>query len=321
MVSAAAEKPLIAIVGPTGSGKSKLAVRLALELDGEIINCDSLQLYRYLDIGTAKLTPTERRGVPHHLLDVLNPDEYFSAGEFARRARQILYEISARGRLPILVGGTGFYLRALVEGLFPGPRRNEQLRAELKRRQLRRPGILHRWLRRRDPSAAARIHPHDVQKLTRAVEICLLTQRPLAAVFAAGRESLEGYRVLKLGLDPPREALYQMLDERCRQMFEGGLLDEVRRVLLLGFPPESKALEAHGYRQALQLLRGELNYKEALYYAQRNTRRYAKRQWTWFRREKDLEWIRGFGWEADVVELALERIRAFVQLSGSPAGS
>ncbi len=321
MARAGPEKPLVAIVGPTGSGKSELAVRVALALDGEIINCDSLQVYRYLDIGTAKQPLAERRGVPHHLLDVLNPDEHFSAGEFARRARQVIYDISARGRLPVLAGGTGFYLRALVDGLFPGPRRNERLRAELKRRQLRRPGVLHRWLRRHDPAAAARIHPHDVQKLIRAVEICRLAQRPLEAVFAAGRESLEGYRVLKLGLDPPRDALYKRLDERCRQMFEGGLLDEVRRVLLLGFSPEAKALEAHGYRQALQLLRGELSYKEALYYAQRNTRRYAKRQWTWFRREKDLEWIKGFGWEPGVVEQALQRIRAFLQSPGSQAGS
>ncbi len=303
----------MAVVGPTGAGKSELALRIAQEFGGEIVNCDSLQIYRHLDIGTAKLRPEERRGIPHHLMDVAEPDEVFSAGEYARRARQLLREIAARGRLPVVCGGTGFYLRALLEGLFPGPQRDEALRQRLAAREARRPGLLYRLLRRLDPASAARIHPRDRHKLIRAVEVCLLLRRPLSAAFALGRDRLEGFRVLKIGLDPPREALYQRLNERCRKMFEAGLVDEARRILELGYAPDVKPLGSHGYRQAVQMLRGELTYEQALYYAQRDTRRYAKRQWTWFRREPDIVWFRGFGDDPAVQEEALGRVRQFLQ--------
>lgn len=304
---------LVAIVGPTGSGKSELGLHLAERFGGEIINCDSLQVYRYFDIGTAKLPPAERRGIPHHLIDVVNPDEVFTAGEYARRARPLLAEIVARGRLPLVVGGTGLYLRALVDGLFPGPTRDEALRQRLAEREARRPGLLHRYLRRLDPAAAARIHPADRSKLVRALEVCLLTQRPLSSWFAAGRQALEGFRVLKLALNPPRAELYRRLDERCARMFASGLLDEVRRVLAMGYPETVKPLGAHGYRQALQVLRGELDMRKALYYAQRNTRRYAKRQWTWFRREPGVVWINGFGDEPEAQEVAARQVRAFLE--------
>ncbi len=300
---------LVAVVGPTGSGKSELALGIAAELDGEVVNCDSLQVYRYLDIGTAKLLPDERRGIPHHLLDILNPDQLFAAGEYARVARPVLKDIAARGRLPVVAGGTGFYLRALLDGLFPGPGRNETLRRRLARREASHPGWLHRLLAGFDPVSAARIHSSDVQKLIRAVEVLLQTRRPISSWFADRRDALEGFRVVKIGLDPPREALYQRLDARCARMFEGGLLDEVRRVLEMGYPPESKALQSHGYRQAVQMIQGKLEPDEALDLARRDTRRYAKRQWTWFRRDAGVEWLPGFGGEPELLGRALEKIR------------
>ncbi len=307
--------PLAIVVGPTGSGKSELALRLARTFSGEVVNCDSLQIYRYLDIGTAKLLPESRRGIPHHLIDILDPNQVFTAGEYARLARPVLQEISARGRLPIVVGGTGFYLSALLEGLFPGPARQEQLRLRLAHREKRYPGWLHRTLARFDPESARRIHAQDTQKLIRAVEVLLTTRRPLSSWFVEGRDPLTGFRPLKLGIDPPREALYRRLDERCAQMFEHGLIEEVRGILARGYPLSSKALESHGYKQALQMLAGELKPGEAIFYAQRNTRRYAKRQWTWFRRDPGVVWLRGFGEEDAVERAAAERIRAFLGVS------
>ncbi len=305
-------RPLVAVVGPTGSGKSELALRIAEECRGEVVNCDSLQLYRFLDVGTAKLQPSERRGIPHHLLDILDPDQVFTAGEYARAARKVLAEITGRWRLPIVAGGTGFYLRALLEGLFAGPRRDDRLRARLAQREARHPGWLHRLLARSDPASAARIHALDVQKLVRAVEVLLLTRRPLSSWFGQGRDRLEGYRVLTLGLDPPRQALYERLDQRTERMFAGGLVEEVQRALALGFPHESKAFEAHGYKQVTQVLRGESTLADGLLSAKQNTRRYAKRQWTWFRRDPQVMWIHGFGGDQTVQEAALSQVREFL---------
>lgn len=302
---------LVAVVGPTGSGKSDLALAIAGEFGGEVVNCDSLQIYRHFDVGTAKLSPEQQRGIPHHMLDVAAPDENFSAGEYARRVRPLLAQIAARGKLPVVAGGTGFYLRALLDGLFPGPGRDDTLRERLAAREARKPGSLHRLLRRFDPVSAARIHPKDRQKLVRALEVCLLLRRPMSQAFAAGQDPLTGYSVLKIGLSPPREQLYGRLDSRCRRMFESGLVEEVRGILAMGYPPTVKPLEAHGYRQALQLLRGELSYEEAVYHAQRNTRRYAKRQWTWFRQEPGVEWFAGFGDDPVLQAAVLERVRRF----------
>ncbi|MGA2274192.1 MAG: tRNA (adenosine(37)-N6)-dimethylallyltransferase MiaA [Bryobacteraceae bacterium] len=309
---------MVAVVGPTGSGKSHLALHLAEAFHGEVVNCDSLQVYRHFDIGTAKLGVGERRGIPHHLIDILEPDALFTAGEFARTGRDAVAGISARGRLPIVCGGTGFYLRALLDGLFAGPARDQALRDRLGTREKRRPGSLHRLLRRLDHAAAAKIHPNDLPKVTRALEVCLLTRRPVTELFEQGRAALTGYRVLKLGLLPDRDALYQRLDVRCARMFAAGLVEEARRILELGFAETVKPFESHGYKQALQLIRGELNPREALFYAQRKTRNYAKRQITWWRKEPGLVWLRGFGEEPHIVEEATARVRAF--LGKNPEG-
>jgi tRNA dimethylallyltransferase len=318
----AAEAPLLAIVGPTGSGKSELALAVARHVPAEIVNCDSLQLYRYLDIGTAKLAPLERQGIPHHMIDIADPDELVTAGDYARRARPLLAEIAARGRLPIVAGGTGFYLRALLEGLFRGPQRDPTLRERLARREEAKPGSLHRILKRLDPPAAARIHPNDTNKLIRALEVCVLARRPLSRLWAEGRDRLEGFHPLKIGLDPPRPALYAKLDERCRAMFDRGLIEEVRQILARGFPESSKPLEALGYRQALAVLRGSLDREEAIRLAQRETRRYAKRQWTWFRRDPEIEWFAGFGADEEVQQAVIGRVRRYLlELAWPPSGS
>lgn len=308
-------QPLVAVVGPTGSGKSDLALRIAEEFDGEIINCDSLQVYRYFDLGTAKLPMADRRGIEHHLIDILDPDEPFTAGEYARLAREAIAAVSARGRLPILAGGTGFYLRALLDGLFEGPSRDQDLRDRLAAREARRAGSLHRLLGRIDGETARKIHAHDVPKVTRALEVCLLMRRPASEVFRHGRDALRGYRTLKIGLLPEREELYSRLDLRCAAMFAGGLVDEVRSILARGFSEASKPFESHGYKQALQHIHGELNQREAQFYAQRNTRQYAKRQLTWFRREAGLVWLRGFVDTPGVCENVLERVARFLASS------
>lgn len=313
LIADAPDRPLVAVVGPTGSGKSDLALHLAELFGGEIINCDSLQVFRHFDIGTAKLPMEARREIQHHLIDIVDPDALFTAGEFARMARETVSEISGRGKLPIVAGGTGFYFRALVDGLFEGPSRDDTLRTRLAAREARRPGSLHRVLARFDREAAANIHPNDVPKVTRALEVCLLTRRPVTELFREGRDALRGYRVLKLGLLPDRDRLYRRVDERCAWMFENGLVEEVQHILALGFPAEAKPFESHGYKQALQFLRGELNLREAIFYAQRNTRNYAKRQLTWFRREVGLVWLRGFGDEPAVREEAVAQVREWVE--------
>jgi tRNA dimethylallyltransferase len=308
--------PLVAVLGPTGSGKSELALQIAEKFNGEVLNCDSLQVYRYFDIGTAKLPVAERRGIAHHLIDIVDPNERFTAGEFARLGRQVVAEITGRGKLPIVAGGTGFYLRALIDGLFAGPSRDDALRTRLAEREKRRPGSLHRLLTRFDRVSAQKIHANDVPKVMRALEVCLLTRRPVSELFREGRSALRGYRVLKLGLLPDRETLYRGLDARCASMFQCGLVEEVRHILSLGFAPECKPFESHGYKQALQLIRDELGPRDAVFYAQRNTRQYAKRQITWFRREARLLWLKGFG--PEMAEQGLKKVEDFLNPASAP---
>ena len=288
------EPPLVALVGPTGSGKTALSLVLAERFGGEIVNCDSVALYRGIEIGTAKPTAEERAGAPHHLLDVAELSEHVTAGEYARRARTVLEDIRRRGRLPIVVGGTGLYLRALLEGLFAGPERSEDLRRRLRARQKSRgPEYLHRLLGQLDRTAATKIHPHDAPKLIRAIEVCLAARRPMTEMWRQGREPLRGFRILRVGLNPDRKALYAGIEQRAQRMFDAGLVEETAR--LLEQHPNAWPLNALGYRQAAQLLRGEIDQKTAVLAVQQAHRNYAKRQMTWFRREPDVHWLAGFG--------------------------
>jgi tRNA dimethylallyltransferase len=301
--------PLPVVVGPTGSGKSELAIRVAVAAGGEIVNCDSLQVYCGFDIGTAKVPVGERHGVPHHLIDAIDPWQPFTAGDYARLAEAALREIAARGRIPVVTGGTGFYLRALLDGLFPGPSRDETLRTRLQGREEERPGSLHRILQRLDPTAAARIHPNDKNKTMRALEVRLIEGQPLSALFERGRAPLIGFRAIKLGLDPERKLLNARLNDRTRLIFERGLLDEVRQLLAAGVSRGAKPFESLGYKQALQVVDGNLTLEEALESTQLETRQYAKRQITWFRKEHAVHWLTGFGDDPRVQAEALAIVK------------
>jgi tRNA dimethylallyltransferase len=296
-------------VGPTASGKSDLALRLAESLDGEIVNYDSIQLYRMFDIGTAKSPPADRRGVPHHLIDVLDPDEISNAGDYQRLARGVLDDIRGRRRLPILVGGTGLYLRAVIDGLFDGPQRSEYWRSRLTGISgLRGPEYLHRVLGRLDREAAAKIAPRDVPKVVRALEIRLSTGRSMSGHLSeAPRDPIRGYAFSNVGLDPPRRDLYARIALRVRRMFAEGLVAEVRSILDRGVSTDAAAFRAIGYRQALQYLDGIMSLDEAIMRTERDTRRYAKRQRTWFRRQHAPDWFAGFGGDPEVQE-GVERL-------------
>jgi tRNA dimethylallyltransferase len=288
--------PLVAIVGPTAAGKSALALALAEPLGGEIVNYDSVQLYRGFDIGSGKLAPEERRGIPHHLLDCLEAEQPFTAGDFRREALGVLAEIKERARLPVFVGGTGLYLRAVLMGLFDGPSRSEELRSRLRALAERRGReFLHRLLKRLDGEAAARIQPRDTQKIVRALEVCILARTPISKMQARGRSGLEGYRVVKVGLQPERRQLCQRINRRVEGMFAQGLVEETRALLARQDSSRIKALGALGYRQAAAVVRGQLSLREAILQTQVATRRYAKRQMTWFRREAGIIWFGGFG--------------------------
>ena len=300
---------LVAILGPTASGKTALSLELAERFQGEIVNCDSVAMYREFEIGTAKPSAEERARVPHHLFDIVAPEAYITAGEYARLGRQILNDIKGRGHLPIIAGGTGLYLRALLEGLFPGPQRSEEMRGRLRGAGQRRgAGYLHRILRRLDMEAAGKIHPHDTPKLIRAIEVCLAARRQMTEMWKQGRDALTGFRVLRLGLNPDRDALYARINERACRMFAMGLVEETRG-LLERYGEAARPLALLGYKQAVQLLRGEVSREAAIRAAQQAHRNYAKRQLTWFRREPEVVWLAGFGDEAEVWEKAGEAIR------------
>ena len=307
--ASAATPLLVVLLGATASGKTSLAVLLAERFHGEIVSCDSVAVYRELEIGTAKPSAGERARVPHHMLDVVSPDRPYTAGDYSREARAHLSAIAAKGLLPVVAGGTGLYLRALIDGLFPGPQRSESVRERLRKRsaeqQSRERGsdYLARILQRLDPVSAALIHPNDAPKLIRAIEVSIAARQPMSAAWAAGRDLLRGFRILRLGLNPLRSELYARIDQRAAVMFTRGLVEETR--LLLGrYGADCRPLTSLGYKQAAMLLRGELSLEQAIAATQQGHRNYAKRQATWFRREPDVHWLEGFGDDPEIISLA-----------------
>jgi tRNA dimethylallyltransferase len=303
--------PLVVILGPTASGKSSLAIRLAQELNGEVLVCDSTQVYRHFDIGTAKVPLVEQHGIAHHLVDLVEPEELFSAGEYRRQALLVLAEVSQRGKLPIITAGTGLYLRALLEGLADAPERSEELRARLRaKEQVRGPEHLHRALARLDPEIAARIAPRDTQKVIRAIEMRILTGKPVSEIHRAGRSSLQGYEIRKIGLLPPRAALSPRIDARTAAMIQDGWLDEVRKLSSSGIPADTKPFQFIGYPELLAHLAGRLTLEAAVQKIQVATRQFAKRQLTWFRKEPSVRWLPGFGDDPEVAAAALTLLKA-----------
>jgi tRNA dimethylallyltransferase len=316
--SKALKKPeslLVVLLGPTASGKTALSLALAEKFSGEIVSCDSVAMYRGMEIGTAKPSKIERARVPHHLIDVYAPDEHSTAGDYARLARAAIQDIAVRGCLPIVTGGTGLYLRALLDGLFAGPQRSEKLRARLKRSHTKHgAGWLHRVLARLDAASAERIHANDAPKLIRAIEVSLEARRPMSEAWRDGREPLRGFKILRIGLEPDRKVLYARINERATRMFEEGLIEETRG-LVETYGELLRAFDSLGYRQARAVLRGEMTREEAVAAAQQGHRNYAKRQQTWFRREPEVHWLKGFG--DDVLEDAVNLVKRSVNEAGN----
>ena len=300
--------PLIVLVGPTASGKTSLAIRLAEEFDGEIVSCDSVAVYREMEIGTAKPSYEERAMVPHHMIDIAWPDEPCTAGDYSRQAREALAGITGRERVPIVAGGTGLYLRALIDGLFPSPpsqpERREQLRALANKRGA---AYLHRMLTRLDQVAAEAIHVNDVPKVIRAIEVSLAADQPLTKQWEKGRDRLAGYRILRLGLNPPRPRVYERINQRAAAMFDRGLIEETER-LIERYGRDCRPLTSLGYAEASSVVRNELSREEAVAQAQQGHRNYAKRQLTWFRREPEMCWLAGCGGDDDIVIQARELV-------------
>ena len=312
---------LAVILGPTASGKSALAIALAGKLNGEVVVCDSTQVYRRFNIGTAKVPPAGQKGIPHWMMDLVEPHEIFTAGDYRRRAEEILRDIHARGRLPIVTAGTGLYLRALLEGLADAPTRSEELRARLRERSAGRgPEYLHRLLRRLDPGSAARIAPRDTQKIIRAIEMRVLTKKSVNEIHAAGRAPLEGFTPIKIGLKPPRPALYARIEQRVEEMLAAGWQEEIRAILSSGVSRDAKPFTFIGYREILAHapvgeglktlpLSGPSLPAATINEIRKSTRHFAKRQQTWFARETNVHWLPTFGDDP----LAIERSVAFLR--------
>lgn len=304
-----AEPLLVVVLGPTGSGKTALSLFLAERFHGEIVNCDSVAMYREFEIGTAKPSAAERALAPHHLIDTIDPSDYITAGEYARMGRDVLRQVADRGNLPIVVGGTGLYLRALLEGLFAGPQRSEELRVRLRYRAGQKgSAYLHRLLSRLDPTAAERIHANDAPKLIRAIEVCMAARKRMSEMWKQGRDPLTGFRVLRLGLNPERSALYERLNQRAERMLQYGLIEETK-LLLEKYGRTAWPLRSLGYKQAVDLLEGTTNEAQTLAAIQQAHRNYAKRQMTWFRREPELTWLNGFGDEPEIQARAAELVQ------------
>ncbi len=310
------DAPLIVLCGPTASGKTALALALAERFSGEIVSCDSVAVYRGMEIGTAKPTLAERALVPHHLIDILAPDQPCTAGDYSRLAREAIAGIAQRKRLPIIAGGTGLYLRALLDGLFAAPQRDEPLRAKLRAREKKNPTHLHRILTRIDPAAAALVHANDTPKVIRAVEVTLAARRPITQQWEQGRDALTGYRILRLGLNPPRAELYDRINRRAYEMFSSGLVEETTQLVeTYGF--DCRAFTSLGYAQAIAVLRNEIIREEAIADCAQGHRNYAKRQLTWFRKDPLIQWLPNFGSDPDTIQLATTLVAAHLRPESS----
>jgi len=301
---------LLVVLGPTASGKSALGIRLAEELGGEVLVCDSTQVYRYFNIGTAKVPPAEQQGIAHHLVDLVEPDEVFTAGEYRRRAVAVLEALRRRNKLPILTAGTGLYLRALLEGLADAPTRSEEVRERLRARAKRYgPASLHQLLARLDPESARRIAPRDTQKIIRAIEIRALSGKSVGEIHDSGRRPLEGYKVRKIGLLPPRTELYRRINARVESMMAHGWGGEAQELMNRGMTA-TKPFQFIGYAELRRQIEHRRDPEEAVGAIQQATRRFAKRQITWFRREPDVNWLTGFGDDPDIAVAALSLARS-----------
>jgi tRNA dimethylallyltransferase len=305
---------LVAVVGPTATGKSALGLHLAQRFGGEILSCDSTAVYRGIDIGTDKVAPEAQQGIPHHLIDLVDPAEVYSAARYAADAAAIVRDIDARGRLPVLVGGTGFYYRALVRGMFPGPARDVDLRVRLDRVATRR-GVdaLHRWLTRVDPASGLRIQPRDRKRLVRALEVYLLTGRPLTAHFDATASPIAGADVLAIGLNLPRPELRGRVAGRVDDQFSRGVVREVQELLAAGVPRTAHAFSGLVYRQVLEFLDGVRDEAATRELIVRENMRYARRQLIWFRKEPGVRWIEGAGESDRVRESAASMVSDFLK--------
>ena len=307
----------VAVVGPTATGKSALALAIAQRFNGEIIACDSTAVYRGLDIGTDKVPPHEQAGIPHHLVDVADVGDLYSAARYAREAAGAMRSISSRGRLPVIVGGTGFYYRALVRGLFPGPARDEELRARLERVAARRTvEWLHRWLSRVDPVSAARIQPRDLKRIVRALEVYLLTGTPLTGHFEATASPIADYTLLTIGLNLPREILWPRVSARVDEQFARGVVGEVQSLIAAGVPATSHVFSGLVYRQIIEMLRGDRDEAATRALIVQENMRYARRQVMWFRKEQGVHWLAGNA--ADVQAQAIELVQTFLNHKTEP---
>ena len=313
-------KPLIVILGPTASGKTALSLALAERFGAEILSCDSVAVYRHMELGTAKPNAAERARVPHHCLDLYDPNEACTAGDYARHARGVLDKLAERTVLPIVAGGTGLYARALLDGLFAAPQADPQLRALLRHRaEFRGPTALHRTLQRIDPEAAKLIHPNDIPKMIRAIEVSLAARQPMTTQWTQGREALTGYRILRLGIDVPREELYARINHRAAAMFAAGLIDETRN-LIARFGADCRPFESLGYAQAAAVLSRSITETEAITQTAQGHRNYAKRQMTWFRREAEihpLHWLPGPGDSPEITSQAASLVEAHLATRSS----
>jgi tRNA dimethylallyltransferase len=305
MNQSSSKSPLIAVVGPTASGKSDLGIALAERFGGEIVNCDSVQVYRGVNVATAKVPMDERRGVPHHLIDIVEPTVNFTAVAWADEAKRVITDIESRGKRAILVGGTGFYLRALTTKFFDSPEIDESIRPRLQRiMEKRGAGWLSRMLARVDPKLATKFPPKDFSRVIRALEVYFSSGRPLSEWQERSPEEPTEFaeRLHYFVLEPPREELYERINRRVDVMAERGLLDEIQNLIASGVPPTAKAFNAHGYKRFVEYLMGKRTLESAIEQMKLDTRHYAKRQWTWWRAQANTHWLSGFGFEERIIE-------------------